>query len=153
MSRTWYGHYIMPIKGEDYVLFKDYLELDKKIDQLKKQNNDLRRIYRNTYQKLRENGNGELACYFQAQIDECPTFYVEPVIDYAKNVKIALGEIDTLLNTYKEEFEEDDTIAIEAVVQSYCFLADILRGMSSEELSKKYDLENEENWLFNSNML
>lgn len=55
---------------------------------LKEQNNDLRKIYRNTYVRLFENGNDELARYFQAQIDDCPTFYVEPIIDYAKEYKI-----------------------------------------------------------------
>lgn len=31
MSKTWYGHYIFPdlVKGEEFVRFKDYLELDK----------------------------------------------------------------------------------------------------------------------------
>lgn len=31
MSKTWYGHYIFPdlVKGEEFVSFKDYLELDK----------------------------------------------------------------------------------------------------------------------------
>ena len=32
MSKTWYGHHIENIKGEDYVLFKDYLELEQRID-------------------------------------------------------------------------------------------------------------------------
>ena len=31
MSKTWYGHYIFPdlVKGQEFVDFKDYLELDK----------------------------------------------------------------------------------------------------------------------------
>lgn len=31
MAKTWYGHYIFPdlVKGEEFVRFKDYLELDK----------------------------------------------------------------------------------------------------------------------------
>lgn len=31
MSKTWYGHYIFPdlVKGEEFIRFKDYLELDK----------------------------------------------------------------------------------------------------------------------------
>lgn len=36
MAKTWYGHHIENIKGEDYVLFKDYLELDKEIERLRK---------------------------------------------------------------------------------------------------------------------
>ena len=62
----------------------DILKLEKENENLKEQNNDLRKIYRNTYNKLFENGNDELAYYFQAQIDDCPTFYVEPIIDYHK---------------------------------------------------------------------
>ena len=34
VSKTWYGHHIETIKGEDYVLFKNYLELDKEIEKL-----------------------------------------------------------------------------------------------------------------------
>jgi len=49
---------------------------------LKKENNDLRKIYRNTYKHLFEIGSEELARYFMAQIDDCPTFYVEPIVDY-----------------------------------------------------------------------
>ena len=43
MSKTWYGHYIENIKGEDYVLFKDYLELDKEIERL---NNIIKKAYK-----------------------------------------------------------------------------------------------------------
>lgn len=32
MSKTWYGHHIETIKGEDYVLHKDYTELQNKLD-------------------------------------------------------------------------------------------------------------------------
>ena len=41
MSKTWYGHHIENIKGEDYVLFKDYLELDKEIERLNNIINEL----------------------------------------------------------------------------------------------------------------
>ena len=58
--------------------------LQQKVEQLEKENDDLRRIYQNTYKKYLENGNEEMAHYFMAQIDACPTFYVEPVIDYYK---------------------------------------------------------------------
>ena len=34
MAKTWYGHHIETIKGENYVLLKDYNELDKKVDKL-----------------------------------------------------------------------------------------------------------------------
>lgn len=65
-----------------------YVLLQQENETLKEQNNDLRKIYRNTYKRLFENGNDELARYFQAQIDRCPTFYAEPIIDYAKEYKI-----------------------------------------------------------------
>ena len=32
MSKTWYGHHIETLKGEDYVLHKDYTELQNKLD-------------------------------------------------------------------------------------------------------------------------
>ena len=61
-----------------------YTKLMKDFKKIKEQNNDLRKIYKNTYNKLFENENDELARYFQAQIDDCPTFYVEPIVDYHK---------------------------------------------------------------------
>ena len=69
-------------------LIKELKELQQENETLKEQNNDLRKIYRNTYKRLFKNGNNELARYFQAQIDDCPTFYVEPIIDYVKEYKI-----------------------------------------------------------------
>ena len=56
-------------------LIKGYRELDK-------DNNDLRRLYRRTAVKLKENGHEEVADYFLAQINEVPTFVVEDDIDY-----------------------------------------------------------------------
>jgi len=41
VSKTWYGHHIDTIKGTDYVLFKDYLELDKEIERLNNIINEL----------------------------------------------------------------------------------------------------------------
>lgn len=32
MSKTWWGHYIIVDKGEEYIRFKDYLELSNRID-------------------------------------------------------------------------------------------------------------------------
>ena len=46
-------------------------------EKLKRDNNDLRRIYLNTARTLRENGHEELANYFLAQIDAIPTFTCE----------------------------------------------------------------------------
>lgn len=72
---------------------------------LKKENNDLKRIYKNTYEKLFEKGNEELAHYFMAQIDDCPTFYVEPIIDYYKEYYKQENDIKILLkeNEAKEK--------------------------------------------------
>lgn len=47
-----------------------------------KDNNDLRKLYRRTAEKLAENNKRELADYFLAQIDEVPTFTVDESIDY-----------------------------------------------------------------------
>lgn len=47
-----------------------------------KDNNDLRKLYRRTAEKLAENNKKELADYFLAQIDEVPTFTVDESIDY-----------------------------------------------------------------------
>lgn len=80
----------------------------KKIDNLKEQNNDLRKIYRNTYKKLFDNGNNELARYFQAQIDECPTFYVEPIIDYYKEYNKQKEVLDKAKEYIKENIADTD---------------------------------------------
>ena len=75
---------------------------------IKEQNNDLRKIYRNTYNKLFENGNDELARYFQAQIDDCPTFYVEPIIDYAKEWKDYKSRCEKAVEYIKEHSQMTD---------------------------------------------
>lgn len=49
MSKTWFGHYIENIKGDDYVLFTDYVELEQKIDRL---NNELDQ-YKNNWEELK----------------------------------------------------------------------------------------------------
>ena len=73
----------------------DNLVLRDENERLRKENNDLKLIYRNTYKRLFENGNDELARYFQAQINDCPTFYTAPPIDYYK-------ETQRLENAFKE---------------------------------------------------
>ena len=74
--------------GESWQPMIDYItNLQQENERLKEQNNDLRKLYKKTYNRLFENGNDELARYFQAQIDDCPTFYVEPIIDFAKEWK------------------------------------------------------------------
>ena len=66
---------------------EENIKMDLEIERLNKENNDLRKLYQRTYKHLFEIGNDELARYFQAQIDECPTFYVEPIIDYYEETK------------------------------------------------------------------
>lgn len=59
MSKTWYGHYIYAdlVKGQEFVDYKDYLELYKIIDDLEKKNKLAKSQY-NTY-KLLINSNIE----------------------------------------------------------------------------------------------
>lgn len=87
-----------------------YVLLQLENEKLKEQNNDLRKIYRNTYKRLFENGNDVLAHYFQAQIDDCPTFYVKPIIDYAKEYKIYKSRCEKAVEYIKEhiKYECDD---------------------------------------------
>jgi len=51
-----------------------FLKKDKEIERLKEENNELKRIYKNTCKHLFNIGNNELARYFQAQINECNVF-------------------------------------------------------------------------------
>ena len=91
-------------------------ERGKEIERLNKENNDLRRLYQRTYKHLFEIGNDELARYFQAQIDECPTFYVEPIVDYYEETK--------RLNTIIKEVREELNIWYEnrnGELDDYCF--------------------------------
>lgn len=54
----------------------------KEIERLDKDNNELKRIYKNTAEHLSKIGNTELSDYFYAQIDLVPTFCVGDIIDY-----------------------------------------------------------------------
>ena len=85
------------------------------ITNLQEQNNDLRKIYKNTYNRLFENGNDELARYFQAQIDDCPTFYVEPIIDFAKEWRDYKSRIDRAIE-YMDNSTEFDYVIIEKAI-------------------------------------
>lgn len=81
-------------------LYDDAIE---EIDRLNKENNDLRKLYQRTYKHLFEIGNDELARYFQAQIDECRTFYVEPIIDYYEETK----RLNSIIKGVREYIEKD----------------------------------------------
>jgi len=77
---------------------------------LKKDNNELRRIYMSTAKKLKENGNDELAGYFYAQIDAVPTFTVETFDWYEmyNNMKKKYIKALELLQEYNMPCEKDD---------------------------------------------
>ena len=77
---------------------------------LKKDNNELRRIYMSTAKKLKENGNDELAGYFYAQIDAVPTFTVETFDWYEmyNNMKKKYIKALELLSEYNMPCEIDD---------------------------------------------
>ena len=90
------------LRIEQRQAYRDLIDIiegmEQEIERINKENNDLRKLYQRTYKHLFEIGNDELARYFQAQIDECPTFYVEPIIDYYE-------EIERLNNIIKEARE------------------------------------------------
>lgn len=72
MAKTWYGHHIENIKGEDYVLFKDYLELDKEIERLNNIIDELEKDFKDkglwySLQKVQELKEGKV-------IKEIPQF-------------------------------------------------------------------------------
>lgn len=52
MSKTWYGHHIETIKGEDYVLHKDYTELQNKLDNEIERLNNIINEYENMKKEL-----------------------------------------------------------------------------------------------------
>ena len=93
----------------------DEMNLQQENERLKEQNNDLRKIYINTYKKLLKNENTELAHYFMAQIDECPTFYVEPVIDYAKGYESYKSRCEKATNYYLKTLAKNGSMSEEAV--------------------------------------
>ena len=56
------------------IQFEMINELSEKIDKITQENKQLKELYRKTCEHLFNIGNDELARYFQAQINECPTF-------------------------------------------------------------------------------
>lgn len=100
-------------------------------EKLKRDNNDLRRIYLNTARTLRENGHEELADYFLAQIDAVPTFTVETFDWYKiatedeRVIRECLCEIEKvksivrlqhLANTHDEEWVFDELNGLEIIL-------------------------------------
>ena len=69
-------------------MIKEEQELYDELINLKKENNELRLIYKKTADRLHETGNTDLALYFDAQINNNATFSVE-TIDYYKEYRIA----------------------------------------------------------------
>lgn len=121
---------------EDDFKFQDAIEnLIKAYKQKDKDNNDLRRLYRKTAEKLRENGKEEMADYFLAQINEVPTFVVDSDIDYyTEYYKFINGEIFSIKQLeYIEENQKKYFINKKAVKEKI------------EELKQEYKIALEEN--------
>ena len=94
---------------------KELTETATENEHLSKQNNDLRKIYVNTSNRLFKNGNDELARYFQAQINECPTFTVAPIIDYYQVLKNIKQDLDLELNKTRANDEYNKGLFNEAL--------------------------------------
>jgi transcriptional accessory protein Tex/SPT6 len=88
----------------DLIDLKELRNLIKAYKEKDKDNNDLRRLYRRTAIKLKENGKEELADYFLAQINEVPTFTVEDDIDYYSEYHRLKEENEILKNVVSEIF-------------------------------------------------
>ena len=110
-----------------------FIDLQNENERLKKQNNDLRKIYKNTYKRLFENGNEELARYFQAQIDDCPTFYAEPIIDYAKEYKKYKSRIDKAIEYIKSYNLPEDLGSLSECPISVGDLKELLNILNGDE--------------------
>ena len=67
MAKTWYGHHIETIKGEDYVLHKDYTELQNELDKYKNIVEELEKWLKEKYE-ITENS------YFYAIADTIDEF-------------------------------------------------------------------------------
>lgn len=79
--------------------------IDKIVSEYKRldeENNDLRKLYRRTAEKLQDNGKDELARYFLAQINECPTFTVDSDVDYYEGYYSLKAKIEKIRNILKE---------------------------------------------------
>ena len=79
--------------------------IDKVVSEYKRldeENNDLRKLYRRTAEKLKDNGKDELTRYFLAQINEVPTFTVDSDIDYYEGYYNFKAKIEKIRNILKE---------------------------------------------------
>lgn len=74
------------------------------IENIIEDNNDLRKLYRRTADKLNEKGHVELADYFLAQIDEVPTFTVEDM-DYYEAYRALIQKIKSKIAQLDENLE------------------------------------------------
>lgn len=113
-------------------LIKVYKEKDK-------DNNDLRKLYRRTAIKLKENEKEELADYFLVQINEVPTFTVDDDIDYYTEYYKLKEENKTLKNAVSEIFNSED------VTDNY--IPVYLVKEKIEELKETADEDNMENFI------
>ena len=81
MSKTWWGHYIIVDKGEEYIRFKDYLELSSRIDKaieyiekempyLQETDKEYEDVNGNTYFTYKEYDGKELLEILKGDINE-----------------------------------------------------------------------------------
>lgn len=108
------------INNDDVKILEDYItNLQQKNERLEKNNNELRKIYKNTCKHLFDIEHDELARYFQAQIDECSTFQVETIDcykeceDYQSRIVKALSWTNRVIEIIKQQPSEDDTWILE----------------------------------------
>lgn len=89
-------------KNEDCYFQQAIDKIVSEYKRLDEENNDLRKLYRRTAEKLQDNGKDELARYFLAQINECPTFTVDSDIDYYEGYYNFKAKIEKIRNILKE---------------------------------------------------
>ncbi len=81
MSKTWFGHHIENIKGDDYVLFTDYVELEQKIDNLQQELGQ----YKNNWEELKK-------CIEENKIN----ISLNPYSKYAITIELVLNKMKEL---------------------------------------------------------
>jgi DNA repair exonuclease SbcCD ATPase subunit len=100
MSKTWYGHHIETIKGEDYVLHKDYNELQNKLE---KEIKELRDIF--NYEKdLRIKSEKEIN-RLNNIIDEFNRNYIEIIKRCDEMIKNKYYSNATAIDKYANEIK------------------------------------------------
>ena len=119
--------------------YEDLLEENNKFkninEELKKESNDLRKLYQGTYKHLIDIGKDELARHLQAQINECPTFYVKPIIDYYEEYK----RLNNIFNDLKK-YVDENTFFSKSVMSGSSWQLLTYQSKFIEEIRKKVGL-------------